>query len=420
MRRPSKKSPLKLSADSQRLVSLAIAMARASSRLEERAWEQQIDALVQKLLKHHHQETVNAALDHLFRLEAPAYDALIDCVEAVSSSCTVEHDGQHYDALLIALPILAWTRFAIASGTVPTELLEATANHLQAHMLAENVRVTFSPALYSIDQLPQTHEATFSLTQRMTQAGLGDKPITLSGALPETVPFLADTRYLLATLIVPSGAPLFRWQTASAPTSIVAAQNEALRLWQIDMNPVIQRMLPGCGVELLLPEAYYLACREADKLIRPITIRAAINYLTQSLEVDASALAAVIGGFAQDSAERRIDEYRISFTVQGQTEVIYGVVWPLYGPEEADEDMIDMGGLLLSAPAETPEYRSPLEEIVALLRECGVTDVKIHRELFQSDFCEDCGTPLYLDWEAELVHAEMPEDLTQGTQQHLH
>src|SRR5690606_8648793 len=177
MRRPSKNSPLKMSADSQRLVSLAIAMARASSRLEERAWEQQVDALVQKLLKNNHQDTVNAALDHLFQLEAPAYDALIDCVEAVSASCTVEHEDKHYDALLIAIPLLAWTRFSIASGTVAPELLTATEAHLRAHMLAaENLRVTLSPLLYSIDQLPQTHAATFSLIHRMVQAGLADKP----------------------------------------------------------------------------------------------------------------------------------------------------------------------------------------------------------------------------------------------------
>ena len=419
MRRPSKNSPLKLSAESQRLVSLATAMARASSRLEERAWEKQVDALVQKLLKHHHQDTVNAALDHLFRLEAPAYDALIDCVEAVSSSCVVEQDDKVYDALLIALPILAWTRFTIASGAVASELLDATASHLHAHMLADDARLSLSPVLYSIDQLPQTHAATFALTQRMAQASLVDKPLGLTGAMPETVPFLADTRYLLATVIVPADAPMFQWQMPPCPPNIAVAQAEALRRWQIDMGQVMQRMLPGCGVELLLPEAYYLACREADRRIRPVTIRAAVNYLTQSLETDAAALAAVIGGFAQDSTDRRIDEYRISFTLQGQTDVIYGVVWPLYGQEEADEETIDMGGLLTAAPAESIDYRTPLEEILALLRECGITDIKIHRELFESDFCEDCGTPLYVDWDAELVHAEMPEDVAQGPQ-HLH
>lgn len=419
MRRPTKSTSLKLSAESQRLVSLAIAMARASSRLEERAWEKQVDALVLKLLKHHHQDTVNAALDHLFRLEAPAYDMLIDCVEAVSSSCALELEGQDYDSLLIALPILAWTRFTIPSGVIAAELTEAIASHLHAHLLAPNARLSLSPVLYSIDQLPQTHAATYALTQRMAQASLVDKPMTLAANMPETVPFLADTRYVLATVIVPAGTPMFQWQSPPFPSNIPAAQAEALRRWQIDMSLVTQRLLPGCGVELLLPEAYYLACREADKRIRPISIRAAVNYLTQTLEAEASALAAVIGGFAQDSSERRIDEYRISFTLQGQSDVVYGVVWPLYGAEEADEDNVDLGGLLTISSVEAVEFRTPLEEITALLRECGITDIKIHRELFQSDFCEDCGTPLYVDWDAELVHAEMPEDVPQGPQ-HLH
>jgi hypothetical protein len=29
--------------------------------------------------------------------------------------------------------------------------------------------------------------------------------------------------------------------------------------------------------------------------------------------------------------------------------------------------------------------------------------------------CEDCGAPLYLDLEADLVHAEMPEDAAPAT-----
>ena len=394
-------------------------MARASSRLEERTWEQHLDVLLHKLLKHNHQDAVNAALDHLFRLEAPAYDALIDCVEAVSASCRLEQEGKHYDALLIAIPILAWTRYAIASGPVQNDILEATAHHLRSHLLAENTRLAMSPVLYAIDQLPQTHAATFALTQRMAQAGVADKPITLAADFPETVPFLADTRYLLATVIVPSGEPLFQWQTMPLPGSITVAQEEALRHWQLDMAPVIQGLLPGCGFELLLPEAYYLACREADKQIRPISIRAAIHYLTQTLEIDPSTLSVVIGGFAEDSTNRRIDEYRVSFTLQGQTDVIYGVVWPLYGQEDADEETDASGLLLAASPSEGTEYRTPLEEILALVRECGITEIKIHRELFQSDFCEDCGTPLYVDWDAELVHAEMPEDAPQAPQ-HLH
>ena len=71
--------------------------------------------------------------------------------------------------------------------------------------------------------------------------------------------------------------------------------------------------LPGCGIELLLPGAYYVACREADKAIRPISLRAAVNYLTTALAVEPGQLEVVIAGFGDEANGMRIDELRISF-----------------------------------------------------------------------------------------------------------
>ena len=60
MRRPSKDSSTKLSADSQRLSTLAQAVGQAASRLEERSWERALDNQLHKLLKTGHQDTVDA------------------------------------------------------------------------------------------------------------------------------------------------------------------------------------------------------------------------------------------------------------------------------------------------------------------------------------------------------------------------
>src|SRR5690606_29058624 len=83
MRRSFKKnSGSKLSADSQRLTTFSQAIDQAASRLEERYWEDQLDALLHKLLRNHHQDAIDAALDHLFKQESGAYDALMESVEA--------------------------------------------------------------------------------------------------------------------------------------------------------------------------------------------------------------------------------------------------------------------------------------------------------------------------------------------------
>jgi len=416
MRRPSKNTNHKLSADSQRLATLAQAIIQAGSRLEERNWERQLDTLLRKLLKSNHQDVVDAALDHLFKLESAAYDALMECAEAASESCQIEHDGSTYDALLIAMPILAWTRFAIASGPIPADMVSTLSAHLQAHLLAADTKMAMAPNLFSIDQLPRSHAETFALTQRMAQAAVKDSALKQLAQQPETAPFLADTRYLLAVVTAASEAPLFRWQVSAN----LAERDEALFQWHAQAMPNITRLLPGCGIELLLPEAYFIACREGDKQIRPASIRAAVHYLTHTLNVEPNQLQAIIGSFGEESAEARVDEYRVSFALIENHEVVYGIVWPLYGPEDEEElQYRDIDVPADPSISANVERKSPIEEILALLEECGVTDVKRHVELFAMESCDDCGAPLFPDMDAELTHAEMPEDASAGPT-HLH
>lgn len=416
MRRPSKNTVHKLSPDSQRLATLAQAIIQASSRLEERNWERQLDLLLRKLLKAHHQDAIDAALDHLFKLESGAYDALMECAEAASESCQIEQDGISYDALLIAMPILAWTRFSIASGAIPAEMVSTLSAHLRAHMLAAETKMAMMPNLFSIDQLPRSHAETFALTQKIAQAALKGTALKQVAHQPETAPFLADTRYLLAVVTAVAGEPLFRWQISAN----LQERDEALAQWNTQAMPNIARLLPGCGIELLLPEAYFVACREGDKQIRPASIRAAVHYLTYTLNVEANDLQAIIGSFGEESADGRVDEYRISFARTENMDVIYGIVWPLYGQED-DEELQYRTVEVPSDPVISAdvERKSPIEEILALLEECGVTNVKRHNELFAMEVCDDCGAPLFPDMDAELVHAEMPEDAPSGST-HLH
>lgn len=407
MRRSLKGPSARLSADSQRLIALCKALIQASSRVEERAWERDLDALLHKALRLGHQADIDAALEQLFKTRSEAYEVLMDGVEAGSESCIVEHEGKQYQALLIAAPILAWTRFTIASGPFSQDLLLTLSAQLQAHVLAADTQLAMAPLLHSIDQLPKNHADTYALTQRMAQAALTKAALRNPASVPETVPFLADTRYLLATVVAPLGAPLFRWQEAVNP----AERSAALAQWQAQGQPSVERLLPGCGIELLLPDAYFMACRAADKAIRPASVKAAVHYLTHTLNVGPEDLSAVIGGFADPAGDGRIDEYRVSYVLRPSMEVVYGLVWPLYGEEEALEEMPGV------ADPDAPQ--TPVQEITALLRESGVVHIKHHEEIFPMEFCDDCGAPLYCDLESELVHAEMPEEAAQ-TPSHLH
>ena len=416
MRRPSKDSN-KLSAESQRLISISHAIVQSASRVEERTWERHLDTQLQKLLKTNHQDNIDAALNVLFKGELAVYDVLMDGVEAVSESSTMleqDADGREtcWQALLVAAPVLAWTRFSIPSGTIPNDILASLNAHFSAHLLAEGAQVAIAPTLYSIDQLPRTHAETYALTHKLAQAahkkGANVKPAPPG---PDTSQFLADTRYLIAAVVVPQGSPLFRWQEPQHHINFEAEREHALEQWRVQAGPNIGRLLPGCGVELLLPEAYYVACREADKDIRPVSVRAAVHYLTNTLGVEAKDLRAVIAGFGDEINDSQIDEYRVGFTLRQSSDVVYGIVWPLYGQE--DEEGLPLEGAVLPTPA------APIEEIVTHLNEVGITHVKRIGERYVAEYCDDCGAPLFADPTGELVHAEMPEDTPAGNE-HFH
>lgn len=444
MHRPSKNSPKKISSDSQRLIAFAQAIVQASSRMEERTWEQGLDKLLQKLLKNSHQDAIDAALGYLFQEELTAYEVLITSLEATSTSCSItrEENGEkvEYKALLIAVPILAWTRFSIASGPLSADTMTVLSSDLSEHLLAPHTQLAIAPTLFAIDQLPRTPAEVFTFTQRLAQTALNNVPFKTPAQTTETAPFLADIRYVIAIVAAPAQAPLFRWQTNTNLLHLNKDRAAALQQWRTQVTPHITGILPGCGLELLLPDAYFAACREADKQIRPLSIHAAVNYLTQALQVDPSKLHAIIGSFGEENSEGQIDEYRISFTVHDNPDVVYGIVWPLYELENGDNDDNDMRIIndlndinennnvtqdlmqttsLTQTNNATSTHKTPLQEILILLRKAGIIHIVHHNERFFTEYCDDCGVPLFLDKEAELVHAEMPEESYPGNE-HFH
>lgn len=417
MRRPSKASTPKLSAESQRLVSLSQALMQAASRTEERSWERLLDTQLQKMLKPNHQDGIDQALNTLFQEDPGAYDVLMDTVEAVSESATMiektDAGDVSWQALLVVAPVLAWTRFSIASGNIPAELLTTLSAHFSAHLLADGTRMAMAPTLYSLDQLPRSHAETYALTQKLAAAAHKGSNIKPAAAVSDLPPFLADTRYLVVAVVAPQGEPMFRWQEAQYQMRFAEQREHCLQQWREQATSNIARLLPGCGIEVLLPEAYFVACREADKLIRPISIRAAVHYLTNTLGVEPADLRAVVAGFGEEAPDIQIDEYRVGFTLRQSPEVVYGIVWPLYGQEDEDGTPAE-GPLATQAP-----QLSPVNTIIAYLNEVGINHVKRISERFVTEYCDDCGSPLFADPMGELVHAEMPEDAPTGTE-HFH
>lgn len=398
----------RLPLDADKLVSLSLALFASSSRTEKHFWETKLDALLAKIIRNGNQTTLDVALDHLQKNHPGAYSALADMAEIHSESFVIEHDYMQYEGLLIAAPVLAWTRYVIPSGLLKADVADKLRMHLQTYVLANNTCVAMAPYLYSIDQLPRHHVATWRIAQQLAQAAINGNNTRINfGELPKTSPILADPRFLLAVIAAPIGTPLFRWQQEEHGTRI--ERNQCLEQWARHGGANLAFMLPGCEFECLLPDAYYAACRDADERVRPHTVRTALRYLYDTTGAAPQNLRAVVAGFG----ERRIDEFRIGFTRRGNNDVIYGVVWPLY---RHTYSAIDIDG---EPSSEERVTDSQFEAIILLLKETGVTDIRRHADRFDPEYCDDCGTPLYADPLGEIVHAEMPEN-TKPTQLHFH
>jgi hypothetical protein len=380
------KSPPRFTRDAERLIALALGLNASGSHAEDAYWEGEMSALVAKLLANGNDAPIDAALDHLYQANLGAYDTLVELVESESESLRMLHGDTNWQALLIAAPIVAWSKYSIPSGPIGAEDAAALQVQLNAHVLSADARLVLLPYLYSIDQLPRHFSELRRLAARLGDAAVtGEVPRVDFTRLPETAALLADTRFVVACATAPEGKPLFRWQEDASGH---AGRAHSLEQWIAQARPTLAKLLPGCVFECLLPDAYYVNCRESDRRVRPFGVRAAVAFLESALTAKAADLRAVVAGFG----EERVDEYRIGFTLPGDNDVAHGVVWPLYGREDESA------------------HPGPLDDVLQQLADSGIKEVKKLTGTFSPEYCEDCGAPLFANPEGEIVHAELPEE----------
>src|SRR5262249_11193058 len=113
MRRNRFISRARHNADAETLAKLARRLSESGSRIEDQLWERRLVELLYDRLARGFDSDIEAALDDLSRSNARAYDDLADLAESCSESATIEIDGKAHDALLIAVPLLAWSRYKL-------------------------------------------------------------------------------------------------------------------------------------------------------------------------------------------------------------------------------------------------------------------------------------------------------------------
>jgi hypothetical protein len=374
----------------EELIRLADCLAQSSSRTEDEFWQKRLAAMVDRLLADGDDATLNGTLDHLYGTGGRAYDELADMIESCCETRRLD-TGTAQDVVLFAAPVLGWSRFVIPSGPITSENMANLRVHLQAHVFAADTKIGLADYLWSPDQLPKSYSETAQLTERLAKAAVHAKDIKLDAAsMPETTNFLSDTRYLIGAVAAPRGAAMFRWQEDDS------SRVEVLKQWRNQGGDALRPLLPACAVELLLPQHYHAAAREADRASRPYSLRAAVAFLQTTLNVAASDLRAVLAPYY----DRQLEEFRIGFSLNDSTDVVHGVVWPLL---EAEDEAADM-------PA----------QIEAVLREAGLREVIALDHRFPMEYCDDCGAPLYPNPDGEPSHAELPEEQAEAAPRHLH
>jgi hypothetical protein len=393
MPRTTPSNPSRLPRDAQRLISLTESLALSGCRLEDAYWEGLLGQHLTKLLQGRKNKHIESVLDHLLDDNVDAYEILVEQAETFSESLSFSSAGITYDALLFSAPLVAWTRYRIPGGALEAGTLASLATALQSGVIATGARVALVPELVSFEQMPRTFQETWTWAHRLALSALGTKSETCDIHPSEDAEgMLADARFLVGAIVVPRGEPLFRWQEDSAEAP---SREQCLQAWTRDCAEILGPLFTGCTLEYMLPDAYYVNSREADRRVRPLAVKAAVTWLQTAVGLPPAELRATIVGCGASTPE----EFRVGFSTRQNNDVIYGCVWPVLSKEEALTNSTD------SAQADTPD------QIAALLKELGVQDVRRLPGLQPADYCEDCGAPYFPNPLGEMQHPEIPDEV---------
>jgi Protein of unknown function (DUF2863) len=348
---------------------------------EQQFWDHSTCNAILDVLATGKDSTLHAAMDVLWEENPDAYERLADLTE----NCVQAGVGEdEYVYLLIAIPVLTWSRNELPAGKTDASTIAALKAALHEHWLAPDVQATLGHTLYSPDALPEGFAATAKLARKhFDQAALG-KDYTATPKTEEALdPFLADCRFWLGVLRAKSGAPLFQAQLNPMGELDLSAQELA---WRSQASQAARKLFIGCAYEVMPPEGYYEACRSAELEIRGFSLQASALMIMSTMELDPDGIRVVIAG----CYGHQFEEYRISLMLKNGNEILQGVTWPLLGREETQEEL--------------------LEEIHANLKSLGIQRIRVIDEPLGMDYCDDCATPLFPDLNAELVHPGTAEE----------
>ncbi|MEY3996519.1 MAG: hypothetical protein RL344_862 [Pseudomonadota bacterium] len=332
------------------------------------------------------------ALEMLWEQNTIAYELLADCIEFCVQT-TLSADGKV--SSLLAIPVLVWSSNALPSGTLDTASVLALSKAVHQHWLTDTTDVHISHTLYTPDYLPDGFYDTHQLAHAyFAQAIKGQNLVSNFKFKPQHLDdidhqhgtgnhALADNRFILAVVRHHPDINPIKLLLSEENKPDLALQES---LWREIAHTVLADYFVGCAYDVMPPQPYYEANRNAELAIRGFSLHAAILTLITQMEVTIDDLRVVIGACYSSQFE----EYRISLLLKNDETVLQGITWPLLGREELQEDL--------------------LEEILAHLKALNIHRIRLLEDTIPMEYCDDCEAPLFPDTEGDMVHITPPDD----------
>ncbi|WP_018151050.1 DUF2863 family protein [Leeia oryzae] len=370
--------------EGQHICHLVQGLSEATSQTEARGWAVLLTELLTCVLLRQDDDLIGSVLTKLTKDAPGMHEVLLPWVEATATK--IEHARAKKTTQLIALPVLAWSRFNIPDRVLQPSEVEQIRQILLSEVFSDHAAICVANKWFSPEQIPQTFGVAhkllrqFPATRHTHDVSDGDFDV------PEV--FLSDTRYLLMAVTLPRNGVIYQWQTPA----VQGTRQEALARLEAALSTVLSAALPGCVTRVLMPDAFFSAWKAADIASRAFAIKAAATFLSMMLECPVSELDATVAVFEHEGLE----EVRIGFARQSLEGIQYGLIWPLWGEELAAQMSVISEEL---KQLELGQVHYPVDVFSAL--EDGSYD-----------------TPAYVDRHGHVVEALMPD--VEFNEIHLH
>lgn len=359
----------------------ALMMIESSSRLEDTGLENRLIGLCEAALAAGDDTEIEAALSRLKDDQGRVYDHLLGAAEECAQS-VVDENGA---AILLLIPILAWSRYTFNHGPLDQETLVGLGQAVARHLAGPGARAVMGNAMFTPENVPEAFCQVRGLLQRLRNSE--DPVVEVRDLITRPAEdVFTDSRYLVCAVLADTPQHLFR---DSAESYFERAR--ALMDFCLEAEDLLDFTMIGTVFKVQPPQAFFSAWRLTEQSLRYWGAKTLVDFV-EAMGYAPGHVKASIGFFVPGAKTPpdTMSELRIALCPKDDPQrVLCGVAWAVTLDELEQSEALAQD-LLISK---------------------GVHDITVHSQSFTLEWCDDCGSPLYANPDGMVVHVE-PEQET--------